>query len=83
MRIEIHKPDESGAGYHVAELEEPETTDDPWGIKWFPEIDQWCEETFGKQDFWGSSIVSGWKRMRNKYFFTDEDKLSWFVIKWS
>lgn len=82
MKIETLKPDASGAGYFVAELEEPELADDPWGYKWFPEIDKWCEETFGQQDLWGEDPQTGWKRMRNKYFFTEEDKLTWFMIRW-
>lgn len=82
MKIEVHKPEDTGAGYHVAELEEPDDISDLWGFNWFPEIDDWCESTFGQQDLWGEQPVSGWKRMRAKYFFTDSSKLSWFLIKW-
>jgi hypothetical protein len=69
-------------GYYVAELEEPHPAL-PWGQDWYPEIDQWCNETFGSEDLWGENPVNGWKRMRDKYFFIDEAKLSWFVLRWS
>lgn len=85
MKIEVHKPHEAGYGYYVAEMEEPrgdELINDAWGFNWFPDIDAWCESTFGQQDYWGEEPQNGWKRMRNKYYFTNEDKLSWFLIKW-
>lgn len=84
MKIETQKPDSGGLGYFVAELEEPAwiDIDDIWGLRWFPEIDEWCENTFGPQDLWGEEPVSGWKRMRTKYVFVKEDQLSWFLIKW-
>ena len=55
---------------------------DPWGHEWFPEIDMWCHETYGQQDMWGEPVVNGWKRMRNKYFFRDEDMLTMFRLVW-
>lgn len=72
------------AGYYTAELDEPKWTPrmNLWGQDWFPDIDQWCEDVFGKGDLWGEEPVNGWKRMRNKYFFTDETKLEWFVLRW-
>ncbi len=83
MKIEILRPDAGGMGYYVAELEEPETQNkDPWGVTWFADIDKWCESTFGNQDSWGAEPDTGWKRMRNKYFFVEESQLSWFLIKW-
>jgi len=78
VKIETHKPYSSGLGYYVAELEELGTINDPW----YPDIDEWCENTFGQQDLWGEEPQTGWKRMGNKYFFVQEDKLSWFLIKW-
>jgi hypothetical protein len=76
---------EFNAGYYIAELEEPEPEplSDPFGQFWYLEIDTWCVETFGASDFWGEYPVTGWKRMRNKYCFTDEAKLNWFMTRWS
>lgn len=73
------------AGYHIAELDEKEVTDpiDNWGHTWYPEADQWCTKTFGETDLWGENPVNGWKRMRNKYFFSEEKLLTLFVLKWS
>ena len=72
------------AGYYIAELDEPEDEVlDIWGHSWFSECDEWCAKTFGKSDLWGEEPVNGWKRMRNKYFFTEEKNLSWFVLRWS
>jgi hypothetical protein len=82
MKIETHKAHATGMGYHVAELEEPWPDSDSWGLHWYPDIDKWCEDTFGPQDLWGEKSVTGWKRMRNKYFFVEETTLSWFLIKW-
>jgi len=65
MNIETKSPGSGGFEYYIAELEEPEIQNDPWGRDWFPEIDKWCEETFGPQDYWGEEPVTGWKRMRN------------------
>jgi hypothetical protein len=69
--------------YYIAELDEPLPLRDPWGQYWYPDIDTWCGETFGAGDLWGENPVNGWKRMRNKYFFTDEAKLALFVLRWS
>jgi hypothetical protein len=73
------------AGYYIAELELPThlVSLGTWGKDWYPDIDRWCEETFGVSDIWGENPVNGWKRMRNKYFFTDEAKLNWFVTRWA
>jgi len=75
---------EYNAGYYTAELDEPPWRPEMnfWGQDWYPNIDTWCEEVFGKGDLWGEEPVTGWKRMRNKYFFTDEKKLNWFVMRW-
>jgi hypothetical protein len=70
-------------GYYIAELEEPAPVYGHWGQDWYPEVDQWCEGTFGPSDLWGENPVNGWKRMRNKYFFIDESTLGWFVTRWS
>lgn len=82
MRIELLNPDNGGAGYYVAQLEEPETTVVPWGWDWYPDIDIWCETTFGQEDLWGQEPLSGWKRMRNKYFFVEENQLTCFILRW-
>lgn len=73
------------AGYYIAELEEPKMQDilDIWGLSWFSQCDEWCTESFGDSDIWGTEPVTGWKRMRNKYYFTEEKQLNWFVIKWA
>ena len=74
--------------YYVAELDEPDWNPvrnhgfDPWGGNWYPDIDIWCIQTFGKSDLWGEKPVTGWKRMRNKYFFTEEKLLDMFVMRW-
>jgi hypothetical protein len=73
-------------GYYIAELVYPnptEVADDPYGLDWYPDIDEWCEGTFGESDGWGEEPLNGWKRMRNRYFFTDEAKLNWFVTRWA
>lgn len=82
MKIETHKPESAGLGYYAAELEEINTPDDIWGHKWYPDIDTWCEDTFGQQDLWGEAPVTGWKRIRNTYFFVKEEQLAWFLIRW-
>ena len=72
-------------GYYIAELEYPspkEVAEDPYGMYWYPDVDDWCEETFGVTDIWGNNPVTGWKRLREKYFFTDEAKLNWFKLRW-
>lgn len=81
MRIELLNPDNGGAGYYVAQLEEPDTSP-IWGWDWYPDIDIWCETTFGQEDLWGQEPLSGWKRMRNKYFFVEENQLTCFILRW-
>ena len=49
----------------------------------YDETDIWCEETFGIRDAWGEIPVTGWKRMRNKYYFIEERNLELFVMRWS
>ena len=71
------------ADYHIAVMEHPEPPHSTWGEDWYPDIDAWCEETFGASDIWGENPVSGWKRMTNKYFFTDPAKRDWFITRWS
>jgi hypothetical protein len=73
-----------GGDYHIVELEEPikHAGDDTWYHDEYLDVDAWCEQTFGPQDIWGSEPVSGWKRMRNRYYFVDENKLSWFMVRW-
>lgn len=83
MKIEISDLNGGNGGYYIAELEEPEGEVNIWGHGWYPEIDEWCTLTLGEEDYWGADPVNGWKRMRNKYYFTDKEKLSWFVIRWS
>ena len=56
--------------------------EDLWGLTWFPEIEDWCTDSFGDQDIWGENPISGWKRMINRYFFTKEDMCSIFILKW-
>lgn len=73
-------------GYYIAELDLPapgEVAKDPYGSYWYPDIDAWCESTFGEMDLWGDEPQTGWKRMRNKYFFTEEKLMSMFVLRWS
>ena len=55
---------------------------DPWGRLWFPEIYTWCNATFGKEDMWGAQPITGWKRMRNTYFFTSEEMMCMFKLRW-
>jgi hypothetical protein len=73
------------AGYYTAELDEPEwhPNMNMWGQDWYPEIEKWCRITFGKSDLWGEEPVNGWKSMRNKFFFTEEKQLEWFILRWT
>lgn len=73
------------AGYFTAELDEPEWHPglNLWGQDWYPEIETWCEQTYGAGDLWGEEPVTGWKCMRNKFFFTEEKQLEWFVLRWT
>lgn len=71
--------------YYIAEFDEAEVTlpFDTWGHTWCTESDAWCEQVFGASDLWGEEPVNGWKRMRNKYFFTEEKQCEWFMLRWS
>jgi len=81
MKLEVFERD---GDYHMVDLEVPEWAKamNPWYYHDFKEVDVWCEQTFGPQDIWGSDPVTGWKRMRNRYYFVGEDKLNWFVLRW-
>lgn len=46
-------------------------------------LEDWCESVFGEQDIWGSEPVSGWKRMRNTFYFTREELRDMFVLRWT
>ena len=83
MKLEIVET--LGDGYHIIDVEEPEWIRDinPWYHYDYKEVDAWCEQTFGSQDVWGSKPVTGWKRMRNRYYFVDKGKLRWFVLRWA
>jgi hypothetical protein len=82
MKLEIVERHDSG--YHIVELEDPaDHGQDLWYFDEYLDIDAWCEQTFGPQDVWGREIESGWKRMRNRYYFVGEDRLNWFVMRWS
>ena len=73
-----------GAGlYHTVTVEEDHLENDAWYDNSLNEVDAWCVETFGVSDSWGDTPYSGWKRMRNVYFFIDKSKKDWFVIRWS
>ena len=71
--------------YYIAELDEPTHVPggDMYYSKDFPDTDHWCTETFGSQDMWGETPVSGWKRMRNKYYFITKSACELFVLRWS
>ena len=82
MRLEIVET--FGGDYHIVELEDPiDNSQDLWYFDDYTDIDEWCERTFGPQDIWGQEIVTGWKRMRNRYFFVGKDKFNWFVMRWT
>jgi len=81
MKLEIIE--KQGGNYHIVELEEPvDNSQDLWYFDEYKDTDLWCEQTFGPQDIWGRDIITGWKRMRNRYYFVGEDKLNWFVLRW-
>jgi hypothetical protein len=84
MKIEIEKPYSEG-DYYIATLEEPrsQVVHDPFYFNEYNKIDAWCEQSFGTSDLWGENTHNGWKRMMNKYYFTDESKLNWFMMRWS
>lgn len=72
------------ADYYIVELEEPLLIgNDTWYREQYLDVDAWCEQTFGAQDVWGEEPVNGWKRMRNKYFFTSEGQVMIFTLMWS
>jgi hypothetical protein len=73
------------SGYYIAILDEPDWNPNLnlWGTGWYPEINTWCEQTYGRSDLWGEEPVNGWKCMRNKYFFTDEQQFMMFALRWS
>jgi hypothetical protein len=69
--------------YHIVELEDPiNNGQDLWYFDDYKDTDEWCKQTFGLHDMWGAPPVTGWKRMRNRYYFVDAGKLSWFVMRW-
>ena len=69
--------------YYMITLNEPTDSKDPWFINEYQDTDKWCEETFGAQDLWGQEPVTGWKRMRNRYYFVSESSRELFVLRWS
>ena len=73
----------SGSEYYIVEVDAFHDHRDPWYYTSFKEIDKWCVQTFGAQDFWGVDPKTGWKRMRNRYFFGTQSKRDWFVLRWS
>ena len=83
MKIEVCK---SFGDYYILKLERPAVPDraipDHFGHLWYPHIDQWCEEIFGPQDIWGGDPITGWKRMYSRYYFTKEEMLSAFILRW-
>lgn len=83
MKLEI--VDYVNGPYRIVELEEPEwvSSINPWHHYDYKDVNAWCEQTFGPQDAWGAEPVSGWKSMRNRYYFVGEDKLNWFLLRWS
>ena len=70
-------------GYHIVELAEPDDGVDIYYFQKYADTDQWCVESFGGTDFWGKDPKNGWKRMRNKYYFTSEEKMVLFLLRWS
>jgi hypothetical protein len=81
MNIIIEPP---VSDYYIVQVDVTDAmlAEDPWGREWFPEIEAWCHQTLGQQDMWGEPVVTGWKRMRNKFFFADEDMLTMFKLVW-
>jgi hypothetical protein len=72
-----------GDVYYTVTIDEDHQSGDTWYEHSFQDVDAWCGQTFGEQDLWGEDPKTGWKRMRNRYFFTDKNKRDWFVLKWS
>ena len=82
MKLEI--VEHYGGDYHVVELEDPiDNGHDLWYFEGYKDTDVWCEQTFGLQDLWGEPPVTGWKRMRNRYYFVGETKMSLFLMRWA
>ena len=82
MIVEIQYPS-SDTGYYIVTVQEPLNNYDPWHYEAYHEVDNWCTQTFGKTDIWGEEPVTGWKRMRNSYFFLYESHLTLFKLRWS
>ena len=76
---------QQGIDYYILQLEDEDIfeSSDKWGHELFPEQIEWCRQTFGDEDIWGELPVTGWKRMRNKFFFTTEDQRTLFALRWS
>ena len=68
--------------HYVAELRDYTDAETRYGDT-HPKITEWCTQTFGTEDCWGADPISGWKRMTNRYYFTDEQNLELFVLRWS
>ena len=83
MNLRIQESNEDIDAYFIVAILEDHLPVDPWYENSFPEVDKWCKETFGMQDLWGGTPKSGWKRMRNSYYFTDNSLRSMFVLRWS
>ena len=83
MQIEL----EHMAPYYIAILPYHEvkqgSNTDLCRINWFPDVDVWCEQIFGKSDIWGEEPDNGWKCLHNKYFFTDDSKRTYFILRWA
>jgi hypothetical protein len=83
MQVELDN-EYCAVGYYIAVLEEPiNSSHDLWYHESYKDTDEWCEQTFGAQDSWGENPVTGWKRMRNKYFFTTDASRGLFVLRWA
>ena len=82
MKIEVEY---FGDDYYIAVLEDPVVAEiaDPWYHESYEDTDGWCTDTFGQTDWWGEPPVNGWKRMRNKYYFTTKSSCELFVLRWS
>ena len=85
MKLEVLYPADV-VDYWIATVTEARASwTDPYLIK-HPElvqIDEWCERTFGESDCWDADAVTGWKRMYNRYYFSNEKLLHMFVLRWS
>ncbi len=75
-----------GVDYYIAELSD--ITDEMWatdprGYHWHTDVAEWCTNTFGPSDIWGENPVTGWKQMRNKFYFTKASMRTFFILRWS